>query len=53
MDLIKARKMEHTKIIHTNSAVDLQNISENVDNIRDSFPPCARVASIRERRTKE
>ena len=52
VDFISARMMEHTKIIHTNLTVDLRNISENFDNIRDSFPPCAQVANIRDR-TKE
>jgi hypothetical protein len=47
--LISALKMEHTEIIHTNSAVDFRNVSENVDNILGSFPPCARLARISER----
>jgi len=48
-DLINARKMDHTKIIHTNSAVDLRNVSENVDNIRDPFSTCEPIARISER----
>jgi hypothetical protein len=51
MDMINVRKMEHTKMIHTNSAFDLRNVSENFDNIRDSFAPCVWLARISERET--
>jgi hypothetical protein len=51
VEMINVRKMEHSKIIHTNSAADLRNVSENFENIRDSFPPCVWLARISERET--